>query len=99
MEITKSQLYKNGIYPIREEDEYQEFADETYDTVKIHEYEYPLGQALRAVDHVAYMECVREWVDCEVYSGALVEVDGEHYLMQDIKEKAPELHEEIYRDV
>lgn len=45
---------------------YDEMLDECYETAKVGPYEYPVSDALRNVDPIAYRVGFSEWLDSEL---------------------------------
>lgn len=58
---------------------YREYLNEAYDLVNICGLEYQAGDALFEVDPTAYRCGFSDWLDAEIETRRIVEIDGEYF--------------------
>lgn len=63
---------------------FEELLNDTNDTLKIGNLEYPAGYALKKLDPIAFRCGVNDYIDSLLTDGELTEIDGEFYWTRDI---------------
>ena len=56
---------------------FQEMLNEEEKPVKIFNYEYPLGDALKKLDRIAFREAFLEWLDYELTEENIIDISAE----------------------
>lgn len=62
------------------EEMYKDYLDEVFGTVKIAGYDYPTSQCFKDTDPTAYRCEMANWLDNELGSEAIHEINNQYYL-------------------
>lgn len=78
-DLTRADLSEAKIFPIDTEKYTEEMLDDCYESFEIGNLEYGAGRTLKAIDPVAFCQCVNDYQDSMITDGQWVEVDGLTY--------------------
>lgn len=76
------------------EDRYDEMLDDVYGDVEVAGMSYATSRVLKEIDDVAYRTGFNDWLDSEASDERLIEIDGEWYDADDVKDVMKDYVEE-----